>query len=77
MFQTQGLMPHILRCDYDAVSHYLSNLELETSTDLNLDNITNCLNPTVILKNIIQKSVFDSEEVIYKMQQNTWKINFI
>ncbi|XP_033640318.1 E3 ubiquitin-protein ligase UBR5-like isoform X2 [Asterias rubens] len=29
--ETQGLMPHILRCDYEAVSHCLSNLELETN----------------------------------------------
>ncbi|XP_022088728.1 E3 ubiquitin-protein ligase UBR5-like isoform X2 [Acanthaster planci] len=29
--ETQGLMPHILRCDYEAVSHFLSNLELETN----------------------------------------------
>ncbi|XP_071501427.1 E3 ubiquitin-protein ligase UBR5-like, partial [Diadema antillarum] len=29
--ENQLLMPHILRCDYEAVSHFLSNLQLETN----------------------------------------------
>ncbi|XP_071962133.1 E3 ubiquitin-protein ligase UBR5-like [Antedon mediterranea] len=28
--QIHTLMPHVLRCDYDSVSHVLSNIELET-----------------------------------------------
>ncbi|PIK38864.1 putative E3 ubiquitin-protein ligase UBR5, partial [Apostichopus japonicus] len=30
--KNQMLMPHILRCDYEAVSHFLSNLQLETNS---------------------------------------------
>lgn len=30
--KNQLLMPHILRCDFEAVSHFLSNLQLETNS---------------------------------------------